>query len=53
MECSRDCTKCRSLNTLTDDKDYPWGYECMKYGDTVQREDFRSTKEFATVASKS
>lgn len=46
MECSRDCKKCQSLNTLTDDKGYPWGYECLKHGDTVKKEDFGSTKEF-------
>lgn len=44
--CNKDCSKCNHLNGKTDDKGYPWGYECMKYGDSVFLEDFKSTKEF-------
>lgn len=44
--CNRDCNKCMKLNVKTDDKGYPWGYECLKYGDSVFQEKFRSTKEF-------
>ena len=46
MECNRDCNKCRSLNIRTDDKGYPFAYDCMKYGDSVSLENFTSTKEF-------
>lgn len=46
IECSRDCNKCKQLNIRVDDKDYPWGYECLKYGDSVFREDFTNTKCF-------
>lgn len=45
-ECSRDCSKCKQLNSKTDDKGYPWGYECLKYGDSVLKEDFNNTKVF-------
>lgn len=46
ITCNRNCNKCRSLNAKTDDKGYPWGYDCLKYGDSVFQEDFESTKEF-------
>ena len=29
--CNKDYSKCNHLNRKTDDKGYPWGYECMKY----------------------
>lgn len=44
--CNRNCLKCSSLNVKTDNKGYPWGYECMKYGDSVFQTEFQSTKEF-------
>ena len=40
------CDSCKELNTRVDDKGYPYGFECMKYGDSVNRDDFYSTKEF-------
>lgn len=46
IECNRDCTRCSKLNTNTDDKGYPWSYDCLKYGDSVQINQFRSTKQF-------
>lgn len=46
VTCSRDCEKCKQLNVKVDDKGYPWGYECLKYGDSVFPEKFGSTKEF-------
>ncbi len=46
IACNKDCNKCRQLNTKTDDNGYPWGYECLKYGDSVFEEHFRDTKEF-------
>lgn len=39
IECNKDCTK-------VDDRGYPWGYECLKYGNSVLQEDFRNTKTF-------
>lgn len=44
--CNKDCSKCSSLNTKTDSKGYPWGYNCLKYGDSVLQEDFSNTKFF-------
>lgn len=44
--CDKDCKKCKQLNTRTDEKGYPFGYECMKYNETVFLENFTSTKEF-------
>lgn len=45
-ECNKDCNKCKSLNTKVDSRGYPWGYECLKYGNSVLQEDFRNTKAF-------
>ena len=47
-ECSKDCNKCQQLNVKVDAKGYPWGYECLKYGDSIFREKFLDTKQFAT-----
>lgn len=33
--CNRNCQTCKNLNGRTDDKGYPFGYECLKYGDSV------------------
>ncbi len=46
IQCSKDCSKCRHLNGRVDDKGYPYGYDCLKYGDSVFREDFKNTKTF-------
>lgn len=40
------CEKCRSLNGRAEKNGQPWGYECMKYGDTVERSELHSTKTF-------
>lgn len=45
--CNKDCSKCSSLNTKIDSKGYPWGYDCLKYGDSVLQEDFSDTKVFS------
>lgn len=45
-ECNRDCEKCKWLNGKTDDKSYPYAYECLKYGDSVFISEFQSTKTF-------
>lgn len=44
--CNKDCTKCKHLSGRADDKGYPFGYECLKFGDSVFREYFGDTKEF-------
>ena len=44
--CNKDCRECRYLNTKVDDKYYPYGHECMKYGDSVFQEEFNTTKIF-------
>lgn len=46
IKCNKDCNKCNRLNIKVDDKGYPWGYECLKYGDSVFKENFQDTKEF-------
>lgn len=46
--CNKDCTKCKHLSGKTDDKRYPFGYECMKYGNSTFREKFRDAKVFHT-----
>lgn len=46
ISCNRNCEKCRSLNIRTDDKGYPFGYDCLKYGDSVFLEQFKITKTF-------
>lgn len=48
IECNKDCSKCKQLNGRTDDKGYSFGYECMKYGDSVFAEQFGDTKVFKT-----
>ena len=49
IECNRDCNKCKQLNGRTDGKGYLFGYECMKYGDSVFAEQFGDTKVFKTA----
>ena len=44
--CDRDCEKCSRLNIKVDKLGYPWGYECLKYGDSVIRKIFKDVKEF-------
>lgn len=46
VKCSKDCSKCTHLNVRTDDKGYPFGYECLKFGDSVFEETFANTKWF-------
>lgn len=46
VECNKDCGKCKQLNGRTDDKGYPFGYECRKFGDSVFMEQFGNTKMF-------
>lgn len=46
VECNKNCNECKQLNIKVDEKGYPWGYECLKYGDSVFREKFSDTKQF-------
>lgn len=48
VQCNKDCKKCKQLNIRTDDKGYPFGYDCMKYGDSVFQTEFESIREFKT-----
>lgn len=48
VQCNKDCKKCKQLNIRADDKGYPFGYDYMKYCDSVFRTEFESTKEFKT-----
>ena len=48
ITCNKDCKECKSLNIKADNKGYPWGYECLKYGDSVCKEHFRDGKDFLT-----
>lgn len=45
-KCEKNCKECSFLNTKTDKKGYPFGYDCLKYGNSVFPEDFHNTKEF-------
>ena len=44
--CNRNCEKCRSLNGRAEKNGQPWGYECLKYGDTIEADQLHSTKTF-------
>lgn len=52
VECRRNCNMCKHLSGRTDDKGYPYGYECLKYGDSVFKEKFGYTKIFQTEAEE-
>lgn len=47
VACEMNCKYCRHLNIKTDNKGYPWEYECMKYGDTVFEKELASIKSFS------
>lgn len=44
--CNIDCKQCKYLNARTDDKGYPYGYECLKYEDSVFEDEFTNSKIF-------
>lgn len=48
VQCNKNCKTCRRLNVRTDKKGYPYGYDCLKYEDSVFPSEFESTKEFHT-----
>lgn len=35
IKCNKNCKSCKHLNARADAKGYPYGYECMKYYDSV------------------
>ena len=48
VKCNRNCKQCKQLNIRTDNKGYPFGYDCIKYKNSVFQTEFESTKEFKT-----
>lgn len=50
--CNGDYEKCKQLNVKVDKQGYPWGYECLKYGDSVFQEEFKDTKEFPDFSTR-
>ena len=48
IQCNKNCNKCKRLNIRTDDKVCGYGYDCLKYGDSVFQNEFESTKESRT-----
>lgn len=51
IQCNKNCENCKYLNGRTDNKGYPFGYECMRYGDSVFKEQFKDVKVFKTIVS--
>lgn len=47
ISCHKNCNGCKKLNIRVDDKGYPYGYECMKYENSVFESDFEITKTFS------
>ena len=45
--CKKNCNDCKNLNIRVDDKGYPYGHECMKYGDSMFESEFEKIKSFA------
>lgn len=52
IQCDEDCNKCVQLNIRTDNKGYPYGYDCLKYENSVFQSEFESTKVFKTSKFK-
>lgn len=46
IQCNKECNNCKYLGARTDEKGYPFAWECLKYNDSINKEDFQSTKEF-------
>ena len=44
--CNKNCRECSKLNVRVDDKGYPFGYECMKYEDSILEDELYTTKRF-------
>ena len=36
VKCNKDCRKCKKYGSVrTDDKGYPFGYECLKHNEMI------------------
>lgn len=47
VKCIKDCRKCNKYNSArTDDKGYPFGYECLKYNEAIDLQDVSKEKVF-------
>lgn len=47
VKCSKDCRKCNKYGSArTDDKGYPFGYECLKYNEAIDLQDVNKEKVF-------
>ena len=47
VKCNKDCHKCRKYGSAkTDDKGYPFGYECLKYDEVIDLENVAKEKIF-------
>lgn len=45
--CNKDCSTCRYLNGRTDDKGYPFAWECLKYelSEILTPDKFKDSKQ--------
>ena len=47
VKCNKDCRKCNKYGSArTDDKGYPFGFECLKYNEAIDLEDVAKEKIF-------
>jgi hypothetical protein len=44
--CNKNCRKCGKLNAKTDDKGYPWAWECLKFNERIPQERLERSKTF-------
>ena len=47
VKCNKDCRKCNKYDSARiDDKGYLFGYECLKYNETIDLKDVAREKLF-------
>lgn len=47
IKCNKDCRQCHKYGSAkTDDKGYPFGYECLKYNESINLENVAKEKIF-------
>lgn len=46
ITCNKNCRKCGKLNAKTDDKGYPWAWECLKFNERIPQERLEHSKTF-------
>lgn len=47
IKCNKDCRQCHKYGSAkTDDKGYPFGYECLKYNESINHENVAKEKIF-------